>query len=115
MRLRTGGGRPSDRGDRTPVAIVAPHGGHIEPRTSEIAAAIAGEVFSLLFIRRAESGRHHRELHLTSDRFDEPRALALAEACKILLGVHGRADDGDGDNVWLGGLDLLDVTGSSPR
>ncbi|WP_261338761.1 poly-gamma-glutamate hydrolase family protein [Rhizobium leguminosarum] len=32
---------------RIPVAIVAPHRGHIEPHTSEIAAAIAGEDFSL--------------------------------------------------------------------
>src|ERR1019366_7404121 len=32
---------------RSPVAVIAPHGGEIEPGTSEIAAAIAGDEFNL--------------------------------------------------------------------
>ncbi len=90
----------------SPVAIVAPHGGHIEPHTSEIAAAIAGEDFSIYLFEGLRPGRHHRELHITSERFDEPQALALVEACETALGVHGRADVGDGDTVWVGGLDF---------
>ncbi|WP_441005724.1 poly-gamma-glutamate hydrolase family protein [Rhizobium sp. SRDI969] len=54
-------------------------------------------------------------MHVISDRFDEPRALALVEACKTVLGVHGRADDADADDAWFGGLNLQHVTGSSPR
>ncbi|WP_445944951.1 poly-gamma-glutamate hydrolase family protein [Rhizobium sp. WSM1274] len=54
-------------------------------------------------------------MHVISDRFDEPRALALVEACKTVLGVHGRADDADADGAWFGGLNLQHVTGSSPR
>jgi phage replication-related protein YjqB (UPF0714/DUF867 family) len=32
--------------------------------------------------------------------------LALVGACETVLRVHGRADDGDGDTVWVGGLDF---------
>ncbi|MBY5355118.1 hypothetical protein HFO94_16525 [Rhizobium leguminosarum] len=78
-------------------------------------SAIDGEDFSLLFIRRLSPAEHHRELHVISDRFDEPRALALVEACKTVLSVHGRADDADADDAWFGGLNLQHVTGSSPR
>lgn len=90
----------------SPVAIVAPHGGYIEPHTSEIAAAIAGEDISLYRFEGLTPGRHHRELHVTSELFDEPQALALVEAAETVLGIHGRADDGDGDTVWVGGLDF---------
>ena len=90
----------------SPFVIVAPHGGHIEPHTSEIAAAIAGEDFSLYLFEGLREGRHHRELHVTSERFDEPQALALVKGADTVLGVHGRADDGDGETVWVGGLDF---------
>ncbi|MHC2568075.1 poly-gamma-glutamate hydrolase family protein [Rhizobium leguminosarum] len=88
------------------VAIVAPHGGHIEPHTSEIAAAIAAEDFSLYLFEGPRSGRHHRELHVTSDRFAEPRALALVQGAQMVLGVHGRENKDDGETVWVGGLDF---------
>ncbi|MBY5405982.1 poly-gamma-glutamate hydrolase family protein [Rhizobium leguminosarum] len=55
MRLRTGGRRLSDR-YRTSVAIVAPHGSHIEPHTSEIAVSHRRRGFFAFIHSKAESG-----------------------------------------------------------
>ncbi len=87
----------------SPVAIIAPHGGLIEPGTSQIAAAIAADRFSLYCfegLNRANSAR----LHITSSRFDEPRALALVSASELAIGIHGRKDRGDDASIWVGGL-----------
>lgn len=85
----------------SPIAVVAPHGGRIEAGTSQTAALIAADVFSLYCFEGLVSGRR---LHITSARFDEPRALALVESSDIAIGVHGRADRGDHRTIWLGGL-----------
>ena len=64
----------------SPVAIVAPHGGKIEPGTSQIATAIAGLDYSLYCfegIKRTGNAR----LHVTSSNFDEHRCLALIATC----------------------------------
>ncbi len=87
---------------RSPVVIVAPHGGYIEPMTAEIAAAIAADRYSVYCFEGLRD-RPHRDLHITSDRFDEPRGLRLVQSCEIAIGVHGRADDGDRESIWMGG------------
>ncbi|HMK90294.1 MAG TPA: poly-gamma-glutamate hydrolase family protein [Methylocystis sp.] len=94
------------------VAIIAPHGGRIEPFTSEMVLSIAGCDFSLYCFEGLVSGRR---LHITSSRFDEPRGLALASASEIVIAVHGRADAGDPHTVWMGGLhlELRDAIGAS--
>jgi phage replication-related protein YjqB (UPF0714/DUF867 family) len=96
----------------SPVVIVAPHGGKIEPGTSETAALIAADMFSLYCFESLVSGR---QLHITSTRFDEPMGLALVGASEIAIGIHGRADSGDQQTVWLGGLHerLRDAIGTS--
>jgi phage replication-related protein YjqB (UPF0714/DUF867 family) len=43
-------------------------------------------------------------LHITSTRFDEPRALRLIEASDLVIGVHGRKNGEDGASIWIGGL-----------
>jgi len=95
------------------VLIVAPHGGEIEPGTSQIAASIATGEFSLYCFEGLRPGRPHGDLHITSDRFDEPRGCRLADAAEIIVGVHGRMDRNDPDTVWLGGLNeaLRDAVG----
>lgn len=87
----------------SPFAIVAPHGGLIEPGTSEIAAAIAADRFSL-YCFEGLTKVDGRSLHITSTRFDEPRALALVSAAEVAIGVHGRKDQGDEASIWVGGL-----------
>ena len=96
----------------SPIAVVAPHGGRIEAGTSQTAALIAADVFSLYCFEGLVAGRR---LHITSARFDEPRALALVESSDIAIGVHGRADRGDNRTIWLGGLhvSLRDAIGAA--
>jgi phage replication-related protein YjqB (UPF0714/DUF867 family) len=53
------------------VAVIAPHGGGIEPGTSELATAIAGDDFSLYLFEGLKSAGNG-ELHITSTNFDEP-------------------------------------------
>jgi len=86
----------------TSTVIVAPHGGGIEPGTSEIAEAIAGKDHSFYAFEGIKSG-NNRNLHITSARFDEPRCLALVQASSTGITVHGEASEVAA--VFLGGLD----------
>jgi phage replication-related protein YjqB (UPF0714/DUF867 family) len=93
-----------DRG--TPIVVLAPHGGWIEPGTSEIAKAIAGDDLSIYSFESLVPGRPHSDLHITSTRFDEPEGLALARAAETAVAIHGRANSGDLKTIGLGGRDL---------
>jgi len=85
------------------IAILAPHGGHIEGRTSEIARLIAADDHALyLFEGLRTTGDNFDCLHLTSGQFDEPRALDLISRCDTVVAVHGYA--AAGPDVLLGGL-----------
>ncbi|MFC4626177.1 poly-gamma-glutamate hydrolase family protein [Daeguia caeni] len=42
--------------------------------------------------RASSPGHGHRELHITSEQFDEPRALDLLGQSDIVIGAHERAD-----------------------
>jgi len=84
------------------VTVIAPHGGKIEPRTSDLARMIAGATYNYYCfegIRAAENAR----LHITSHRFDEPDAVALVSASEVVVAVH--ACTGDAGRVYIGGLD----------
>jgi phage replication-related protein YjqB (UPF0714/DUF867 family) len=82
-------------------AIVAPHGGKIEPGTSELALAVAGEEYSLYMFE----GLMERSwaLHIPSEAFDERRCLEILGAATTVITIHGMA--GNGREVRLGGLD----------
>jgi phage replication-related protein YjqB (UPF0714/DUF867 family) len=89
--------------ERSRVAVLAPHGGRIEGRTSEVARLIAGDAHRLyLFEGLRTTGDNFDRLHLASHRFDEPRALALIAGCDTVVAVHGYA--ASGPDVLLGGL-----------
>lgn len=84
------------------AAIVAPHGGNIEPGTTEIARAIAaGDLSYYVFEGLKYYG--NRALHITSANFDEPRCLTVIGASNIVLTIHGESSDSDA--VFIGGLD----------
>jgi phage replication-related protein YjqB (UPF0714/DUF867 family) len=89
--------------ERSRVAVLAPHGGRIEGRTSEIARLIAGDEHRLyLFEGLRATGDNFDCLHLASHCFDEPRALDLISGCDTVVAVHGYA--APGPDVLLGGL-----------
>ncbi len=75
-----------DRG--SDVTIIAPHGGNIEPHTSEIAALIAADNHNL-FCFNGLRQRNNRLLHITSHNYDEKQALALVQASATVISVHG--------------------------
>jgi phage replication-related protein YjqB (UPF0714/DUF867 family) len=90
--------------ERSPIAVLAPHGGRIEGRTSEVARLIAGDDHGLyLFEGLRTTGDNFDCLHLSSRWFDEPRALDLISRCDTVVAVHGYV--GPGPDVLLGGLD----------
>jgi phage replication-related protein YjqB (UPF0714/DUF867 family) len=84
------------------VLIMAPHGGKIEPTTSMIAEAIAGENYSYYsFEGLKEEG--NGVLHIESHLFDEPRALQAAQKADVVITVHGQLDHREGF-IMIGGL-----------
>ena len=92
------------RREEPAFAIVAPHGGGIEPGTSEIADAIAGQRCSFYaFEGLKRSG--NSVLHLTSTRFDEPMCLILLGDSSRVVTIHGEESEDDGEGVFVGGLD----------
>jgi phage replication-related protein YjqB (UPF0714/DUF867 family) len=85
------------------VLIIAPHGGHIEIGTSELASAIAGAEYSLYCFEGLKP-YGSRELHVTSHRFDDPVAVRMAERSAIVISIHGCRGHGA---IHVGGLDRL--------
>ena len=90
---------------RASVAIIAPHGGKIEPGTSEIAEAIAGDDCSLYGFEGAKPNDNF-DLHITSANFDEPQCVELVSAHNQVITVHGLAGMRR-QVVEVGGLDAV--------
>ncbi|MBA3494594.1 MAG: poly-gamma-glutamate hydrolase family protein [Gammaproteobacteria bacterium] len=86
----------------SPFAVVAPHGGRIERGTLPIAEAIAGNEHTYYCFEGIKPRRNY-SLHITSDKFDEPRALAAVQRVRTVVTIHGAG--GSGCVVYLGGLD----------
>jgi phage replication-related protein YjqB (UPF0714/DUF867 family) len=82
------------------LAIIAPHGGSVEPGTSELADAIAGSTFSFYAFEGTKNAGN-AVLHITSTRFDEPRGHALVSNSRKAIAIHG--EDGKESIVLLGG------------
>jgi len=92
--------------DGSSTVIVAPHGGAIEPGTSEVAKEVANNDLSIAIFEGIKS-KGNKSLHITSTNFDEPRFVELLEESDTVVAIHG-----EGSNelsVFLGGRD--DVLG----
>jgi len=83
------------------VTIIAPHGGKIEPRTSDLARRIAGESFNFYCFEGIKE-KDNACLHITSHRFDEPGAVKLVSKSEVVVAVH--ACTGTAGRVHIGGL-----------
>lgn len=93
------------RWGRSGIAVVAPHGGRIERGTMAIAEAIAGSEHTYYCFEGVKPElRQNRSLHITSDHFDEPRALKAVQEARRVVTIHGAA--GAEPAVFAGGLDL---------
>ena len=73
------------------VAILAPHGGGIEPGTVEIADALAGCDYTFHGFKGLKPSGN-AVLHISSDRFDEPLGLKAAQSARVAVTVHGSRD-----------------------
>lgn len=87
---------------RSGLAVMAPHGGGIEPGTSETARSVARGLHTFYHLDGRKRKDNHT-LHITSTRFDEPAAQACASASWKVITLHGCTHDGA--DVFLGGLD----------
>ena len=70
------------------IAVMAPHGGGIEPGTIDIADAIAGCDHSFYAFKGLKK-TGNKILHISSNRFDEPLGLEIARNAFIVISVHG--------------------------
>jgi len=82
------------------VAVMAPHGGGIEPGTIDIADALAGRHYSFYAFKGLKK-TGNQVLHLTSDRFDEPVGVDIAHKASLVITVHGCRDSEE--TVYVGG------------
>jgi phage replication-related protein YjqB (UPF0714/DUF867 family) len=88
-----------DAGSR--VTIIAPHGGKIEPRTSDLARQIAGDNYNFYCFEGIKA-KDNACLHITSHQFDEPGGVALVARSEVVVAVH--ACTGTAGLVHIGGL-----------
>ena len=89
------------------VAVIAPHGGQIEHRTSDLARLIAGKEYSY-YCFNGKKPRNNRDLHITSHHFDEPTAVAMMNDHDFIVALHGCREGGE--RIFLGGLDKALLT-----
>jgi phage replication-related protein YjqB (UPF0714/DUF867 family) len=83
---------------RPAFAIIAPHGGGIEPGTSEIADAVADLTYSFYTFEGLKTSGN-TDLHITSSRFDEPMCLTVLGHTEVVVTLHGEHSEegGEGD------------------
>ncbi len=86
---------------RSRIAILAPHGGGIEPGTSEIVYALAGFRFSYYTFEGLKP-QGNEILHITSILFDEPQCLQLVQFSDVAIAIHGC--EGEEKIIHVGGL-----------
>ena len=86
------------------ITIIAPHGGKIEPGTSDIARRIASQKFNYYCFEGIKK-ENNRRLHITSHNFDEPMAVRMVSKSLIVVAIH--ACTGRERFVYLGGLDKM--------
>lgn len=83
------------------LLIAAPHGGGIEPGTSELATALAAESHAL-YLFEGYKGAENQCLHVPSTRFNDPLLDQLLAESQYVAAVHGCRDSRP--MVYVGGL-----------
>lgn len=83
---------------------LAIHGGGIETGTTELADAAAADIHDFYSLDAFKPAGTNADLHITSTRYDEPQALAMAQAATHTVSWHGAT--GATAFTYLGGLDF---------
>ena len=84
------------------TVIVAPHGGAIEPGTSEVAKEVANNDLSLAIFEGIKP-KGNKRFHITSTNFDEPRCVELVQEADTVVAIHGERNNEV--SIFLGGRD----------
>jgi phage replication-related protein YjqB (UPF0714/DUF867 family) len=84
------------------IAVMAPHGGGIEPGTNDLADEVAGNNF-LFYSFSGIKKRRNSVLHIGSTRFDEPEAFEIARRAYTVITIHGCKDSSE--IIYTGGKD----------
>jgi len=87
----------------TKWAVLTPHGGGIEPGTSELVKAIANDNYSYYSLEGTKR-KNNGDLHITSEFFDEIHGIEIAESAENILAFHGCAKYPS--KILVGGLDI---------
>jgi phage replication-related protein YjqB (UPF0714/DUF867 family) len=90
------------RQGKSGIVLMAPHGGGIEPGTTEIADAAAGDEHSFYCFDGLKK-RGNWNLHITSRRFDEPIGIDIAKNSQTIVTMHGCKEKEK--TVYIGGRD----------
>ncbi|MBZ0189676.1 MAG: poly-gamma-glutamate hydrolase family protein [Candidatus Obscuribacterales bacterium] len=86
------------------VTVAAPHGGNIEPGTSELARAIADKDFNLfdfVFLRSS----HRRRGHVTATNFRDASLARMLAKSRICVAVHRMKDTHK--KIYIGGRNQM--------
>jgi phage replication-related protein YjqB (UPF0714/DUF867 family) len=73
------------------LAVMAPHGGGIEPGTVDVADAVAAGDHTFYAFKGLKA-RGNAVLHINSNRFDEPVGVQAAAAARVAVTIHGSRD-----------------------
>lgn len=86
------------------ILIMAPHGGRIEPGTTEIAESLASGKYSFYSFEGLKfPDEANIVLHVGSADYDEPIATKMISAADLVITIHGFKDS-DHELVILGGF-----------
>lgn len=88
------------RDGKSGIAVIAPHGGGIEPGTLEIASSIAGTDHAY-YAFDGKKNHGSKELHITSRNYDEPEGVQVVRQSQVVVAIHGCEDEDE--VVYLGG------------
>lgn len=92
------------RKGQTGIAVIAPHGGGIEPGTSEIADRVAGSDHAF-YSFEGWKRKGNFEMHITSRKFDEPIGMDIVKNSNTIVSIHGC--DGSEKAIYIGGIDKV--------
>lgn len=84
---------------KSPISIVAPHGGNIEVGTTEMTKIISGDTYNFYTFNGIPNDSDH--LHITSHNFDEPVCIKLVNKSKYVVTIHGCSEQYD--VIFIGG------------